>query len=83
MAEYYYRRLLWLVFFGLLNAYILLWEGDILFYYGLFGMLLYPFRKSSAKLLIMLGIFCICIGMLKTTLWYNENRTTRAGYLKR
>src|SRR4051812_17457765 len=35
VAEYYYRRLLWLVLFGLFNAFILLWQGDILFYYGL------------------------------------------------
>src|SRR6476620_10490273 len=45
VAEYYYRRLGLLVLFGLFNAYVLLWEGDILFYYGLAGMLLYPFLK--------------------------------------
>ena len=33
VAEYYYRRLGLLVLFGLFNAYVLLWEGDILFYY--------------------------------------------------
>ncbi|MEO5894009.1 MAG: DUF418 domain-containing protein [Ferruginibacter sp.] len=82
VAEYYYRRLLWLVLFGLFNAYILLWEGDILFYYGLCGMLLYPFRKSSPKWLILIGFFCIGIGMLKNMLWYNETRATRATYLE-
>ena len=40
VAEYYYRRLLWLVFFGLLNAYVLLWPGDILYFYGLCGMII-------------------------------------------
>src|SRR6185295_4344348 len=45
VAEYYYRRLLWLVLFGVINAYIFLWWGDILFFYGLCGMLLFPFRK--------------------------------------
>ena len=32
VAEYYYRRLLWLVLFGLFNGFILLWWGDILFF---------------------------------------------------
>ena len=49
VAVYYYRRLLWLVFFGLINAFVLLWFGDILFYYGLFGMLLFAFRKARAN----------------------------------
>ncbi|MBS4064245.1 MAG: hypothetical protein KGZ74_06775, partial [Chitinophagaceae bacterium] len=32
-AEYFIRRQLWLVVFGLFNAFILLWPGDILFQY--------------------------------------------------
>jgi uncharacterized protein len=80
VAEYYYRRLGLLVLFGLFNAYVLLWEGDILFYYGLGGMLLYPFRKASAKWLIVLGFVCIGIGIYKQASWYGEMRENRAGY---
>ncbi len=65
VAEYYYRRLLWLVLFGVINAYVLLWQGDILFYYGLIGMLLFPFRKASPKWLFVLGFVCIGIGLYK------------------
>ena len=82
VAEYYYRRLLWLVIFGMFNAYILLWDGDILFYYGLCGMLLYPFRNTKPKWLILIGILCIGIGVFKNMLWYNETRETRANYLE-
>ena len=49
VAELYYRRLLLLVMFGVINAYVLLWIGDILYAYGLAGMVLYPFRKTAAK----------------------------------
>jgi uncharacterized protein len=80
VAEYYYRRLLWLVFFGLVNAYILLWPGDILYYYGLCGMLLYPFRKLNPKWLFAIGLFCILIGGLKTVWWYNELSDKRIAY---
>lgn len=82
VAEYYYRRLLWLVLFGVLNAYVLLWQGDILFYYGLCGMILFPFRKMRPKWLLWLGILCFGIGILKTMLWYPELSNTRATYLE-
>ena len=82
VAEYYYRRLLWLVLFGVFNAYVLLWWGDILFYYGLCGMLLYPFRKTPAKWLLLLGFVCVGIGIFKTMQWYNETRGKRIAYIE-
>ena len=81
VAEYYYRRLLWLVLFGLFNQYVLLWDGDILFFYGLMGMLLYAFRNSSPKLLWVLGFICIGIGINKRMGPYNELRQTRMNYV--
>ena len=80
VTEYYYRRLLLLVLFGLINAYVFLWEGDILFYYGLAGMLLFPFRKMKAQWLIALGVVCIAIGIYKNMGWYDQMRDNRAGY---
>lgn len=80
VAELYYRRLLVLVMFGVINAYVLLWQGDILYAYGLAGMVLYPFRKTVAKWLFLLGILCIAIGIFKTQLRYNETREKRAAY---
>ena len=44
-ADIYARRNLWLTFFGLVNGFILLWSGDILFYYGLIALIAFPFRK--------------------------------------
>ena len=80
VAELYYRRLLLLVMFGVINSYVLLWNGDILYTYGLAGMLLYPFRKTAAKWLFLLGILCIGIYMFKGQLRYNETREKRAAY---
>lgn len=82
VAEYYYRRLLWLVLFGVFNAYVLLWFGDILFFYGLCGMLLYPFRKTKAAWLIGLAVLCMGINFFRTELFYSELRENRAGYLE-
>lgn len=36
----FYRRMGWLVFFGLIHAHLILWIGDILYLYGVCGMLI-------------------------------------------
>src|SRR5580700_6039508 len=53
-ADVYYRRTLWLLAFGVVHAY-LLWDGDILYPYALCALVLYPFRKMSAKGLLIIG----------------------------
>ena len=82
VAEYYYRRLLWLVLFGVINAYVFLWPGDILYFYGLCGMLLFPFRNLRPKWLLLIGILCIGIGVQKNMREYNELSENRARYLE-
>jgi uncharacterized protein len=55
--DYFLRRQLWLIFFGLVNIYIFLWRGDILFDYGCYGFLMLTFRLwSPKKLLIAAGV---------------------------
>ncbi len=44
-AGVHYRRMVWLLVFGLAHAY-LLWYGDILYTYALCGFVLYLFRKA-------------------------------------
>ncbi len=52
VADIYTRRNMWLVLFGMLHGY-LIWSGDILFSYGLAGLLfLFPFRTVRVKKLI-------------------------------
>jgi uncharacterized protein len=43
----YYRRIFWLMAFGLFDAFVLLWPADILLTYALCGLLLYPLRRLS------------------------------------
>ena len=54
MADIYYRRLLWLMLFGIAHAY-LLWYGEILYPYALCGLVLYPFRKMRPRGLIIIA----------------------------
>jgi uncharacterized protein len=61
VADIHYRRMLWLMLFGIIHAY-LIWFGDILYYYALVGLLLYPLRKLSPKvLLITAGVLVLVV----------------------
>lgn len=51
-AETHYRRTFWLLIFGLFNAFVLLWPGDVLVTYAVAGALLYLLREKSVKTLL-------------------------------
>lgn len=55
-ADLYYRRVIWLIFFGVVHAYILLWYGEILYHYGLYGLFLFPMRNLKPRTLIIAGL---------------------------
>ncbi len=82
VADYYYRRLLWLVVFGLINAYVLLWPGDILYAYGLVGLLLFPFRKLKPGTLFVAAGLCFLISFGKGAWTGIEMKQNRAVYLQ-
>ena len=56
VADIYLRRNMWLTGFGLLNGFILLWSGDILYYYGLTAVLLFVFRNLAPRALLAIGV---------------------------
>lgn len=56
LRRLFYRRTVLLILFGLVNAYIFVWPGDILYTYGMAGLLLYFFRDFSAKRLAQYSI---------------------------
>jgi len=56
----HYRRMAWLLVFGLLHAY-LLWHGDILVLYAVCGMLVYPCRRLSPGSLVVAGLLLMAL----------------------
>lgn len=62
VADIYYRRTIWLLIFGLIHGYLILWVGDILFAYGLWGLFLFPFRNTKPKKLIIAVVVLTLIG---------------------
>ena len=59
----HYRRMGWLLLFGLLHG-SLLWYGDILYDYALCGMLVFLFRKRRPRTLIITGIILFSVAPL-------------------
>ncbi|MGB4841272.1 MAG: DUF418 domain-containing protein [Saprospiraceae bacterium] len=76
----FYRRMFWLIIFGLIHAHLILWIGDILYLYGVCGMILYLFRNVAPKYLI-LGIPLVAImDFVGGTIFYKDIRQKRLDY---
>ncbi len=76
----FYRRMFWLVVFGLIHAHLILWIGDILYLYGVCGMILYLFRHVQAKYLVM-GIPIVALmDFTGNTIFYKDLREKRLDY---
>ncbi len=72
VADVYYRRTLWLLFFGIIHCYFLLWHGEVLYVYGLFGLMLFPFRNSKPWRLVAVGVALLAMGTFMNIFAYTE-----------
>ena len=61
----HYRRNFWLLVFGLIDMYVLLWLGDILITYALGGAALWLIRNWKPRKLIILASFLLLLGTLQ------------------
>ena len=66
-AEFYFRRLIVLFLFGMFNAYILLWSGDILYTYSIAGMFIFPLYRLSNKRLLIIAVVVITLSCMRST----------------
>ena len=63
-ANIYFRRLMWLLVFGLIHGYLLLWTGEILYQYALMGFLVFSFRNLPPIKLTFVAVLLFSIGAL-------------------
>lgn len=66
-ATMHYRRTLWLLVFGLLHAH-LLWYGDVLYCYGVCGLIVFSFRGLSPRWLVVCGLLSISVASVSSLL---------------
>lgn len=78
-ADLYLRRTIWLIVFGLVNAYLLLWPGDILYNYGVVGLLLFVFRNvAPRKLIAAAAVIMLLQTAVSVTEWYGYREASAA-----
>lgn len=73
-ADAHIRRMLWLMAFGVFNAFILLWPGDILFPFGVMGILLFAFTRMKSRGLFIAAIVCMLIYCGKQYWNYSDDK---------
>ena len=78
----FYRRMFWLVLFGLIHAHLILWIGDILYLYGFCGMIVYLFRNVKPAYLVLGVPLVAVVDFTAGTLFYREIRATRIAYVE-
>ena len=69
VADIYFRRNLWLIAFGLVHSWLLLFTGDILYRYGIVALFLFVFRKASPRFLIVFGVLVLASMSAKDIYW--------------
>jgi uncharacterized protein len=78
----FWRRRFWLVLVGLIHAHLSLGIGDILYLYGICGMLVYLFRRVKPAYLV-LGVPLVAIlDFTAGTLFYQHMRNERIAYVE-
>jgi uncharacterized protein len=77
--DLFFRRNLWLVVFGVVHGFLLLWTGEILFFYGATALFVYGLRNETPRTLVALAVG----GLLFNAAWngldtYNALQKHRA-----
>jgi len=63
-ASFHFKRSLWLLCFGIVDAYFLLWFGDILILYALISFVLFFFKELKPQTLLIISIVLLAFNSL-------------------
>ena len=78
VTDTFFRRLLWMILFGVIHCYLLLWDGEILYCYGIVGMFAFSFRHLKPKHLIIGAALILMVSTAFSVREYYKYKTTYA-----
>ncbi len=82
IPELYIRAMLWLLLFGIINAFMLLSVNDILFHFGIVAVLLFPLQRLSARGFLIAAIVTALFFSGKVYWTYSDQRAKYTKYQK-
>jgi uncharacterized protein len=77
VADLHYRRNWLLILFGLFNALVLMWGGDILLPYGITALMLFQFRLWKPRTQLIFAAFFLLLSMASGVNTYIERVDAR------
>lgn len=81
VVKLFYKRMFWLIVFGLIDAYLLLWDGDILYLYAVTGMIAVLFLRVKSKWLVWAVPLVAIVEFVLQTNFYQDIREKRMAYV--
>lgn len=78
VAEIHFRRMLWMLVFGVIHWSLLLWVGEILFAYSICGLALFSLRKLTPRVQLAIAAGLLALSALASYAGYQEGIETRA-----
>jgi len=80
VRKIYYRRILILIIIGLIDGFIFMWPSDILFVYGLCGLVLFPVHKLRTGILLVIMTVVFVVPIVNRIGDLQELQDTRQAY---
>jgi uncharacterized protein len=80
VADIYFTRTIWLIVFGVVHAYLFLWWGEVLYAYGVMGLLLFVFRNTKPLYLILAALLLMSADVGRNYLKYDEMLENKSHY---
>lgn len=60
-TQIFFRRMVWLLIFGQIHGFLFLFYGDILFHYGIMGMIAFPLYYASPRVRKLAMLSCLAV----------------------
>lgn len=61
LIDLYFRRIMWLLLFGVIHGYLLLWPADTLYHYALAGIFVFSFRHLKPFHLLIAAVLTFAL----------------------